>query len=670
VYAWLVAAALAAPPTAYPYQADVDLPAKGIVLIDIPLELRAPENVRDGSDLLLVDANGREVPFAVIDGRPQRTDVSGRRIVGSSGAPLGWQPDPAGTGELYDVWIAQQPLDGLSIGLRDVPAYADITVSRVQDDGRLQEVARKRVFRILRRDDNQVPGPFPPGHYKLEVRHIRAPTHIDGYRLSQPALPDAEVELALGPPVVQENGVTLYDITLPRPLAATHLTLLPEEDLFERDVRIHTDVTRDELPGTLAPTLDAVPRDKVIGRVRIGDTSLSDTTIPLPTYEAVRQYHVAVQGEPLTIPTAMLSAEGFAIVARDPGPGPHRLYGGAVHGRPSRDMAAGLDALVRSLDGRVGTGAVVENLTFEAPPIPGSALGPTLDTDGLAWARPLSVGDVHGVARIPLDDHVLVNGRADLADLRLRTADGRQVPYALRRHPDTGYASDLPFTRGEKGKESVLEVALPEKNLPVRTLTLHTQPGMHFDRVVTLWRQRGKRREVLRHLQWNSDLNPETLSIAVGQRVGEELVVTIDNGDDPPLAVDTVDLQWDRWELVAYLPDQPVFLLYGDEGRWHPSYDAAPVLRRVAEAPAVELGEPTRLEREAPAVERAATIVGLGCVGAGFVGMLVMLVTMAPRDEEEAEEGEAPEEPDPVPPDPAQEPAEAPPEPGEAPPTS
>lgn len=631
--AWLVAAALAAPITDYPYRTEVQLPPQGIVLIDVPLELRAPSDARDGSDLKLVDANGKEVEFAVVDGRPLRTEVPGRRASSGAGRPLAWNPNADGTGDVYDVWIAQQPLDGLSVGLRDVPAYADIRVSRVNDDGTVEEVARRRVFRILRRDDTDVPGPFPPGHYQLQIDHVRAPTNIDGYRLSQPALPDANVELPLGPPLVQENGVTVYDVTLPRPLAATHLTLLPEEDLFERDVRIHTDVTRDALPDTVAPSLDALPRDKVIGRVRLGQTSLSDTTLPLPTGRQVRQYHVAVQGTPLTIPSAVISADGFAIVARDPGPGPHYLYGGAIHGLPSRDMAAGLDALVRNVEQRVQPDVVEANARYAPPPIPGSEPGAVLDVDRLSWARPLTV-DHAGLARIPLDDHVLIHARADLGDLRLKTGE-RQIPYALRRHAEPGYAPELPFTQGEKRRESVVELTLPEANLPVRSVTLHTEAGRLFDRRVTLWRQTGKRREVIRVLRWVSSSHPESLSIQVGRRVGEELVVTIDNGDDPPLAIQRVDVQWDRWELVAYLPDADVELMYGDDARWAPSYDAAPALRGATETPAAALGEAQRRSREAPAVERAATIGGLGCVGVGVVGMLIMLITMAPKDDEE-----------------------------------
>jgi len=634
VFTWLVTAALAAPLTDYPYRADVELPEEGIVLIDVPLELRAPVDVRDGSDLKLVDAVGNEVDFAVIDGRPSRTEVAGRRASSSAGRALSWAPSPEGSGDLYDVWIAQRPLDGLSVDLRDVPAYADIRVDRQQEDGSYVEVARRRVFRILRRDHTDIPGPFEPGTYRLHIDHVRAPTAIDGYRLSQPALPDATVELDLGPPEIQENGVTVYDVTLPRPLAGTHLTLLPEEDLFERDVRIHTDVTQDRFPDTLTPPLEALPRDKVIGRVMLGSTSLSDTTVPLPTSEEVRQYRVAVQGTPLTIPKAVLSADGFAIVARNPGPGPHRLYGGAVHGLPSRDMAAGLDALVRNLDGRVATAEVEPNPQFLPPPIPGSAPGAPLALDGLSWGRTIDAEGA-GLVRIPLDDHVLLNARPDLGDLRLVADDGRQVPYALRRHPEPGHAEGLSFERAEKGRESVVEVTLPEANLPVRTLTLHTEDGRLFDRRVTLWRQTGKRRDVIRVLRWVSSSHPSSLSIAVQRRVGEELVVTIDNGDDPPLAIDRVDVQWDRWELVAHLPDTPVELLYGDEDRWAPSYDATPALRRATELGAATLQDPRSRGREAPPLERAATIAGMGCVGVGVVVMLIMLVTMAPKDDEE-----------------------------------
>ncbi|MFT5457642.1 MAG: hypothetical protein ACI9K2_004139, partial [Myxococcota bacterium] len=73
---FLSALALAAPTERYPWQAEVELPASGVARITVPPELRSAEDPADGRDLLLVDAEGGVVPFAVLRGEAETTTAT------------------------------------------------------------------------------------------------------------------------------------------------------------------------------------------------------------------------------------------------------------------------------------------------------------------------------------------------------------------------------------------------------------------------------------------------------------------------------------------------------------------------------------------------------------------------------------------------------------------
>src|SRR5688500_16316275 len=67
--------ASAADLTGRPLRAEVTLPAAGSAAIKVPIGLRWADEPSDGSDLLLVDAAGNEVPFAVVRGGSPNVSV-------------------------------------------------------------------------------------------------------------------------------------------------------------------------------------------------------------------------------------------------------------------------------------------------------------------------------------------------------------------------------------------------------------------------------------------------------------------------------------------------------------------------------------------------------------------------------------------------------------------
>ena len=110
-----------------------------------------------------------------------------------------------------------------------------------------------------------------------------------------------------------------------------------------------------------------------------------------------------------------------------------------------------------------------------------------------------------------------------------------------------------PFTRTEDEGISRLRVPVPEGEVPVSTVTLSTDAPT-FSRRVTLLRAAGQVLDPMRSLRWVGSDRPGAITVEVDRIVGDELVVELDNGDDPPLPVDEIALTWPAWELLAVLP--------------------------------------------------------------------------------------------------------------------
>lgn len=280
-----------------------------------------------------------------------------------------------------------------------------------------------------------------------------------------------------------------------------------------------------------------------------------------------------------------------------------------------------------------------------APVLSGAAvpLGAALDLAGFRVSRSIPTGPA-GLTALRLDAAVLA-ASPDLSDVRIATADGRQVPYLLEtldeplvlKLPAPQRAED-PRPRsgpGEAGRLSFYRVELPFERLPASRLELESTARVFSRRVAVLRERFGGRpetagtfAEVASGAWENADPDRKAPALLLHLHAGEgrELVVSIDDGDNAPvplvrasLLLPAQRLRFVREEGVA------LTLVYGQAGLAPPRYDLELLASRLLGAPAFEAA----LAPPAPeAVEREA---GPKLFWAALVGAVVALLLLVAR---------------------------------------
>lgn len=615
------AAALAAPPDLdrYPRVAEVALPETGVARLHVPPALRSADDPADGSDLLLVDAAGEPVPFAI---------VRGEAWVGNVEVAVVPTREPG----VYELRLAE-PADAIDVELLD-PVAATAHVE-VQEGGRWVGYGFPvTVWRNGAQHEGRIP--IPKGVTTLRLGLVatdgldNAPKVV-GLREGRRLAPDV-VSASVSRWGVDERGDAAYAVDLGEVLPVRRVRPHVAEDVFERNTHL-----RDTFGG------EAFAWD-VLRRVAVGGREVDDVTMPVGVPLDRFALVVDSQGKPpLTIDRIDVELEGVQLLVRDAGPGPHRLYAGAPSGtRASWDLQAAIDDLLAVAPPTpVEPGAAAPNPAYDPPELRGQ-LG--LASVPLALERyrtQHAVPAAAGLARIPLSAEALAGARPDLADVRLITAvtaDNRQLPFVMRRSSVENSWGTLPFTREELGSLSILRVALPVADVPVSAITLRTDAPL-FSRRVTVDRVRGADRETLRAFDWIGEDRPGSVTLLVDERVGTELILTVDNGSDPPLPISGVEVWWPAWELVAVLPDAPTVFVTGDSRASPPDYDfallAPDVLRRARTA--VELGAAEPIPPlPMSAWDRIVLFLGLAFTVAGMIALAVRVAMARPSEPEPA----------------------------------
>jgi hypothetical protein len=272
-------------------------------------------------------------------------------------------------------------------------------------------------------------------------------------------------------------------------------------------------------------------------------------------------------------------------------------------------------------------GAVTVNPAYQPPEVRAGLASPSTPIDLSDFTAVRAVSG-EGLVRIPLDEAVLKEARSALGDLRLIDPEGRQIPFLLERRAVDARWDDLPVEREEKGDVTFLKVEVPHQEIPVASITLTTDATL-FQRRVTAWRARGATLEPLRSYEWVGEDRPGALTLELSKLVGETLLISIDNGDDPPLPVEIESVGWAQHELIARLPPGGARLVYGSPTVAAPCYDLALLgsdLQRRATAEAT-LGTPETLKPLPVSMwDRLALGAGLGALVMGLIWLTIRLV--------------------------------------------
>jgi hypothetical protein len=619
----------------FPLQATVSLPeckncaeGQGVYRVPVPPGLRTPDDPVGASDLVLVNADGDVIPVAIARGSdtPERAHL---RV---------W---PSRDYRVFEVEKTDRPIDGLQVDLPREPSIAEVRVEAKVNGAWVSWGEPQRVWQHSLGDANQVDLPATRGPLRVEITPVvgawwlRRPS-VDGFRRSDADVRDVKLRLPVVASQLQEDGWSRHVVPLPAALPIRSITLHAEGDVFERPVAFQDHVRE---PGGY---LEA---SGVVRRIDFGGAAVDMTTVGAPEGLAGDRLYVYVEdnaNSALVVPEVTVQIDGLELLVRDPGPGPWTLYGGApIRTAPVHDLNVAASELRRLSDATAIVSEVAPNGLYTTPEDRSglSGPGPLIDVSKYRWRHGVTGGP--GLVRVPLPSDVVGSGQPGAVDLRLLTAEGAQVPLVIRRsgvEPDWG---NLDITRTEKGQQSILRVAMPAPNVPVASVTLHTS-ALLFDRRVTINRVAGPTLDPLRSFDWRGADRPAEVSVTLGQVVGDELVIIIDNGDDPPLPVDSVSATWPGWELLTVLPDEPVWLYGGAKDSPPPHYDlellSGELSRRAAAEAAV--GPREVLEALPPSpLDRLLLFGGLGVLVVGLGVLTFRLVRAVPADDDE-EEGE------------------------------
>ncbi len=617
----LVPSAAATPIEAFPLAAPVVLP-DGPVRIHVPLAMRSASDPDDGTDLLLVDANGDEIPFSRLEGTPD-TWREARALVA-----------PTALSDRYAV-DASEPVDRI-----DVTLPAGVTVGWVEVYvGEARVAGPTRVFRMQDTSETQVRVPGLTGKFEVRIRTRRAdqleglPPRFAFQHREGLSVPAETIPVALGEPHLQENGYARWTARLDHPLPVDRITLATAEPNLSREGGTSWIPWEDlELTGQEPfPTATGSLRRRTLG----DDVTLEALTLPVPR-DPTDALQVLVNVSGATVPAldgAILELDGVDLVIPDPGTGPHVLYAGAPPGTSPRWDLGAPQEVARGNEPIVSPGEVAPNPRFVAPEQRAELVAPGAPLDPAPFAAERDVTG-SGLVRIPLPPEVLAHARPDLGDLRLVTADRRQLPYLVRVARSETPVPGLEATRTERGDVTRLRITLPDENLPVVFLTLASTATV-FDRTLTVLDARSER--PLRSVRWVADGAAGRAVVEVFGPVPQELVVTIDNGDNAPLPLDPPTATTDGRELVAVLPEDGALLWYASPGTDPPRYDWSVLEQHLgrdtsqrARAEAT-LGDRRSIEALQLALwDRALLAVGFGVFAVGLLLLLVDLLRKLP----------------------------------------
>lgn len=620
----------------FPFERDVIAEQPGLTRLTLPADVLAATRP-DLSDLRLFDAAGREVPFLVDAGAPatdsrqlvrvlDATVVEARRarVERADGPPL-----------FRETYVLEAPPAAraeweLAFEVEAPEFVRHLRVDGVADDGTKQPlVTDESIFRLRSPAASKlrIALPLPPDATDA-TRARRLEVTIEGedgdylspalhYRTARPLPPPAlpRADAGLGAPL--ESGAEAAARVAPSD-AATAVVPLEETRRETRDGRTVIELAR---PSGVVP--DALRLETATGdfsrAVAVWDESAGRGATPLGSATLFRVRGAvtaeerdvalhAARGDLLRIEiddgdSPALAELRIEALVRQPtllwmlsgadAPRATLRYGGGRARAPRYDLAGLVPAPGTALDasraaaveqiagaarsGSARLGALRNNPQYDGAPALAFAMraGAAVDSAPYTHRRESRVTpSPDGLSRLRLEASDLTPARADLADLRVVDATGRQWPYLLQ--ADAAFAwTPLRVSRAERrGSTSIY--TLDSAAAPLAIDQLVVEPNVPFvDRAFEL---RGRAADGTERLLTGGRLTlraerPRPLSIVFAPARLSALELRIDDGDESPLELDAVRARSLVSELFLVAPQGAYALLLGDPNAAPPRYE-------------------------------------------------------------------------------------------------
>ena len=566
--------ALALPVNEWAYRQPVQVPAGGLVKFDVPAATLDAARA-DLADIRLLDPQGREVPLLLEQPRaPQAVARKARATTISL--------EEQRTVVLVETGF-DGTLDSVKLHTADESFVKAVTVEGSDDKATWTTLVTKHPLYGTTSGGGRIV--LPPGKWRwlrltMDDRRAEA-VAVSGVEIGgladDLAVPATET-LSLRARD-ETPGETRLTLTLPaRNLNVAALVLTTGEPIFQRRVRVVQ--SRFEEQGIVESQVAAGTISRAAG---VGGENLR---IAMERVLPEREVVLVIDNEdnpPLPVAEVRALVRPVRLVFHAAEAGEYRLLvGNARATAPRYDLAAFAGELSKLRPVALQIGGLVPQPEFApSEPLPEvPTQGSPLDVAPWTYrkaVRPASAG----VQQLELDAEVLAHAAGDFSDLRLVNA-GAQVPYVLQRTSLTRAVKVTVEAAPDAKRPTVSrwKLTVPQSDLPVVRLTA-TLGGTLFQRTVRLYSNEEDRRgnaweQTLGHATWTQtpSRRTKTFSLGLSSRVGDTLWLETDNGDNPALALDQVELHYPVTRvLFKTTAAQPLALYYGNARISAPRYD-------------------------------------------------------------------------------------------------
>ncbi len=564
-------------PPAWKYYQEIKAGRPGVYKYKLPLEV-LDKAMPSLSDIRLLDASGKEVPYILEAVRPAvvmagdladfKSRIEGTKTVLTAAAGGGY----------VDSVTLETPAGGFI-------KPADVYVSM---DGKNWTLSAGGVpvFRQYRDSENLSAGikPVPAKYIKVVVDDSRsAPVPFTGLQARVLPRVPASLETLACAVISREDHASFsrLSVRLPaRNLFVFSVGLTVSDKLFSRMVSVSARSLED---GRL------VSKHMASGAIFTTDASGSPASrTDVPVYARLQGTDEMVldldngNSQPLDIKSVKVVYAPVYAVFQARSEGVYRLLFG---NRQAPARTYDLPGIASFLTGKdfsaPAAGKVEKNPAFaEAEALPNlDVFGGAIDTAKWLYSTPVSA-ERAGVQGLDLDLRVMSRSERSLSDLRL-VSDNKQVPYILDRDY-TVREMDIPAEKKVGAYPvTIWRIKLPFKNIPLIRLTA-AAPGTVFQRRVTLYDTasdesgRAYRRPLGSAVWSNSGAGgPVTCSMGIpGAPYGDELELEVENGDNKPLEISDLKLYYPVSRLIfKWKGGGGLRLYYGNREAGYPAYD-------------------------------------------------------------------------------------------------
>ncbi len=634
-------AACALTPNQWQYRQSIDVPATGLVQINLPLET---SNIArpDLSDLRIIDSNEKEIPFLMDQPMPRP----------ESSAPVKDFRAEIVSAEtrLLITTGSDSTIAGVML---ETPASANfIKAARVEGSNDQKDWRILKSGAPLFRMGNGAANlrvAFSEGRWqflRIVVDDNRTPlVPWTGARLIVAGSPAPAEPVSVTIKSRDENpGVTRLGIDLGAAnLRIASIRIGTSEPIFTRTVT----VTAPELSAQNLQ--EEILSSAVLYRVDLNGKVEAHLDLPIDKQIFGRELVLLIDNgdsPPLLVSEVRADRRITRLIFFAATPGAYSLLSGNSQCElPRYDISHLGDQLRRAgaSQGQVSLPAQNPGYNSAANLPQDFATGAKIDVAPWKFRKPIQIAKP-GAQQIELDPDILARAAPDFRDLRV-VSENAQLPYLIE---CTSIERTVPLNAGTANDPKRLtlsrwQLKLPQAALPLRRVSCASTSAL-FDRTCRFWEELTDERgdqypRELAQTTWrrvpNQAAGQLVVSFAAPPKTDTVLMET-DNGDNPPIELHDFRGYYPVTRIIfASSKSQSIALYYGNEEAAAPRYDAkliaAQLLRSERTPAAPGSQEILKSERVAETVTGSARYIFWGVLGIVVIALLVLISRLLPK---------------------------------------